>query len=550
MVRLQTRWKVCPLQVVFLTLLGSCAAVPVPQLQQWNNNLADTSQPSPYPAIFSPLGPAFTNIQWAHILVRLPVSEVISVAEALIAAQPPLLDWTPDSYSWTLAEQCHQLQTLVDAVKTETQALHDRQRRGISVNLDIPSAISQVFTGISNLINAPTLKALEAKTNKVIQVIEQTAQFQRLLADRVSATLNVTQQVAAGLEKQEVAFKAWTHMQEAKDALRSLSSAAADVNQNKLPSSILMPAEAQNVLDHAVTYARSQGLQVPLTSLFQVYDLPASFFSYNDDWSVMIHVPMTDKDDRLEAYEFIPFPAMVNNTPLNVNHQSGLVAVSSGLPEDIVSIFVPDFEQRCLRFGQTRLCPDAPLMRHSAANCPAQMLQGLPHSCEFMEISENPKPVWTGGLLLTFFLTETDVSVTCPNQRPVIIEEAVGRTNISASQGCTISTKHWSFSIPLGSNTNSEMDVKPVAVIDQPKMRPREIAATQDSDLKAQLDSLILEQEKEDLELDTIKEEIRTLIEDPDIMEWTSLSVNSFCTFVVVSILILLLWRACKMPTF
>ena len=54
-----------------------------------------------------------------------------------------------------------------------------------------------------------------------------------------------------------------------------------------------------------------------------------------------------------------------------------------------------------------------------------------------------------------------------------------------------------------------------------------------------------LEQDLRDLE-----ELVQDTIEaDSDVIEWTSIALNSSCTFIIVSILLVLIWRACKAPT-
>ena len=539
--------------IVFALLSAAFAR---PEAPEWSNYKTTASKPQDFPAIYSPLGPAYAKVEWANIAVVIPIEEIIRMAEEEILFTLIDTHWSnigagaPEfRYKPLLDAQAAQLNKTIQAVKSESQAIRQRQTREVNLNLDIPNMVEQVFNGFSNLINAPTLRKVEAKVQNLVQVVKNSVRFQAILANSVKHLESEWNEIKRSEEGLRIAFYAWTRMEEAKDILHGLAEAANDLSSNKMSSSVVLPGEATQFLAAARKFANARGLHVPLISIFEFYNLPTSFYASENDWTLIIHCPMINHRDALTAYEFLPFPAFVNKTPLTINHVPGLVAISTGLPEDTVSIFVEDFSDKCLKLSDTYICEAAVVHRQIEDNCPAQTLMGLPSNCTLTEVTEEPQPRWSGGLLLAFFFKNTDVAVTCAGEQPKLYPDQVGRTNISLSTGCTATTNRWTFSAPFKHEKEDHFEVK-LASFTLPERQNMSTSDERKLDLRPDLQVLQdvdtqLEQDLRDLE-----ELVQDTIEaDSDVIEWTSIALNSSCTFIIVSILLVLIWRACKAPT-
>ena len=553
MVRLQEGWRFRSTQatlICFTVFIASACCRPG-GIEEWKNLQANsTTAKVSFPAIYSPIGTAYYNIQWSHIIVRIPVASILFEAENLLATLN-IEFWDSvfqgGRLSPLLSGQMERLSTIVQAVKEESLALQSRVKRGFDINLDVPEAIKSMFNGISNLINAPTLRELEEKLENVVKVIHSSTKFQKMLVGQMEDMGAVIDQLAkqdrvleAFIVDQTTAFEAWSKMEETKDILYALASVAHEVANHRLPSDLIMPAEAESILHDAQRFAETKGLEVPLNSLFEIYQLPVSYMADSDEWLVVLHLPMINPKSKLNAFEFVPFPALMDGRAITVDHAQGMVALSEGLESDVVSIFVEDFRQSCTRFNQTILCDNTPVHRTLATNCPAQIIRNSSTSCKFKEVEVVPPPRWWGGHLLAFFFRETEVAISCPN-KPQTIEKNWGRVNLTLGEGCSASTTEWTFTAPMNPAILSvQIQHTPIVMANVTKGIETRLM-TEERVVLTKLDQI-------DEHMEILENELEDLENDKEIIEYASLSINSACTLVILIIIGTLLWRACKIP--
>ena len=528
--------------------------------QEWSENLAESGKIANFPAIYYPLGEAYTEAQWAHLLIQIPVEDILVEAKSLLHSPLVTLDtltnlsknhtvaWMNQSqhfYGNLMKSQEHQLRELIKAVEKVSEGLLSRQRRSWSFNLDLTSAIGSVFNGINNLIHAPTLRELRHNVTNIFKTIEKSARFQRNLARALGGLGNGLNTLEKHEKELREAFHSWADMEEMKDALLGLATVVDKISKNELSSDVLMPGEAEGALQEAETYAKARGLNVPLTSFFEVYNLPVSYITTKSNWYLLLHFPMVRKTAALKAYEFIAYPSFVEGRPIQIAHPSGLVAVSQGLESDATSIFDANFRETCRRFGKTWLCQSSIVQRSLSTNCPAQILRNVTHSCKFEEIDMEPQPVWKEGLLTCFFMTKTDISITCPGSPAKLQRDMIGRYNIQLDTGCSAKTEDWFFTAPLSSEAIGSMEIKNVS------LSPTSVQARMTEDQTQS--TTRLEEEIEDLRIQMEEDEDRFEDwiddhEDSDTLEWTSIAINSTSMMVVLAIVITLIVKACRIP--
>ena len=460
-----------------------------------------------------------------HILIKIPVREVLTVAQQVITSVEETMEAGLDRGQATVLEP--KLQRLMDNVhafkpfrKTEQNQefnpIHSRKKRSVkrsvkakrlarkkrnavqrslhrlsrvkrgswTINLDPTSMLNTLFSGIRSLLHAPSLKEIKQQLGKVTHLVKKQASFMSFVGKKTATALQLIKASRSEM-KQHIGqvlmmIKITNVLDEALHSTDLLLTCLYSLAKGEL-CPMLNPAEILEALRELQLKADAEeGLKLLLSyaNPLDLFALPATVMTMEDgSWQIAIHIPLVDHDDGFDGYQFVNAPFLNEESePVAFKAEDGLLAIKGVLDVDKEHMFIPNhlYKEKCIKVISRLICSSVTIYRSNNGTCPASLMTNKvingkmsPIACEMRPAEDFYEPVTIGSHMILFSLHDTQVEIDCPNvdSRSVTVS---GRSVLNLSTGCQVKSSQWIATMPSVEGISVSLEKKDFYLLQVP----------------------------------------------------------------------------------
>ena len=112
----------------------------------------------------------------------------------------------------------------------------------------------------------------------------------------------------------------------ADDTIMELLNSITPLVQGKLTHNLLDPLQAQKLIQKTQDMANKNDLQVIVDQPADILRCPVTTFATHTTWYALISLPMIDRSQTMQAYEFMNIPWFHNNMSVQWDLKPGIIA--------------------------------------------------------------------------------------------------------------------------------------------------------------------------------------------------------------------------------
>ena len=145
----------------------------------------------------------------------------------------------------------------------------------------------------------------------------------------------------------------------ADETIMELLNSITPLVRGELTHNLLDPLRAQKLIQKTQYMANKNNLQVIVDQPADILRCPVTTFATNTTWYALISLPMIDRSQTMQAYEFMNIIWFHKNMSEQWDLKPGIIASDEfGLYSDIKHVFVPqdDMKTLCERHNNNYLC--------------------------------------------------------------------------------------------------------------------------------------------------------------------------------------------------
>lgn len=413
---------------------------------------------------------------WAQVEVALNVSQQTETAETLASNSKLFLEKIPDDikdrHKWSVATMRvnHWMLTeAIRAVKAEDRQIRrramremQRQRRGVNIGLklNVNKAITSIFDGISNIFHGSSLKKLKLVTTKVVHRIQAMevrleAQANAIRLNQIRM-LNFTHTFLRDSKFVEALMTASNQMSTSTTNLDLITAAAGIIANGQVPSTMVTPTQVEEALKNITEQSAKWALRPAVSTPLELYTLPASVMVSNGHWLISIHVPLVDVDQiPLQLWEIHPM-VTDSSSKFLPDPKFKYLAIDQEIAVDtkVYRLSEDDKNNNCIELQKSLVCHSIVALRDPKKDCLTTLFTNASDSskfCRFRTMTpEDLTPKIVGSDLIFFANEEVEINIFCRNQSQISkkIVKAHGFNVMEMQQGCTFTTRDWTFVTP------------------------------------------------------------------------------------------------------
>lgn len=417
---------------------------------------------------------------WHSIVIEVNTGEVMEHANAALEAAR-LFEEAGDIGTEMTAMIAHRGQTLRAMLKhanEDSKVLRETRGLNVDVHLDVNSLIGQAFDGLTSIFYGSSVAQLRqhisATDARVAAVASASARSFGAMT-RTMKAMGTTLREATGKEAMDVhGLLILESVNVAIDSLRRLDSAAPVLVSGKLPGSLVPLWLAQRLMTEVTDEAEKSGLASPITEAAQVFGLPVMVTSENEQWQILLRIPLFDNKDKADLWEFVPIPIPVPGERHQVpDPEDHLLVPPNGLPMDYETTTLSRVQlgRSCVRIGSLTLCDAIPKSRNGYLPCLGLLWFNSSRAtteCPFRDARRADfGPRWVGTNLIFIPQTTTTISTKCPNQDPKTNQVSTFFAR-QVEAGCVVTSNDWEVRVPMSATkqTTKAVEVIPPKTMD------------------------------------------------------------------------------------
>ena len=388
---------------------------------------------------FINVGTAHASVDWAGILIDLNVAEAIEAGQqALQMVDTYIAHYKAKSLAVSLDGQyrhihfvqlkSQQVRRKVLAVSSDMHEMQkqyhvmpnsdssvNRQKRSVSFLVDIASCLKSVVDGVVSIFHAPSYSKLQKSVNKLASRTSRLENNMATFAVKMEEVLQALQEDIEGkIDNAHTVSSLFAALEMAESSLDQILMSINPLLRGQLTHYLLDPLNAHELLNATQSLAARYGLMAVVDQPLDLLRCEVTSFANNHSWYAILHLPLVNANEQLEAYEFVNLPFLVDGVPKQWNIEPGLVAVKAGLYPQVTSMFIrqQEMEKKCEIFQNNFLC-HAPLVH--LPTCQVALLHQSTDNCQIKSAEE--RFVYKHGeIFFVFFKEETQALVKCKNR--------------------------------------------------------------------------------------------------------------------------------------
>ena len=446
----------------------------------------------------------------------------------------------------------------------------------LSLNMDINSAIVDIFEGIGNIFHMPRLHDVEQNQAEIIHMMNGTSrQIKFLQKDALTTNyeiellfdlmINETTEFHTAVDELNVKIEDLaqselleSYTEESINNLEVLINALPFVLNNKISPSLMAPTEAEKIFTMATEYAKSRGLQLIVSNPMELYKLNVSAFTTNSSWIIDLHIPMVNMEKAFLLKKFI-------NVPFIMESHMPALQLDIGTNKNILVGLKPGLEQDYRYFlAESSDCKSYTSVRNLSL-CSVRAARGIEGTClpallaeshvepvcylqEYRDLVWGPTII--GNSHLVFFVNEeTELFISYPNSTYEHEVVKRGRYMTTKTPGLDMFSDNWEYNVPMVSSLGT-FEVKQVEIandlVNTSWIRKRPLSNSMVSMIKKHVHDVINKREEivinqEEYVNETtnfnsgIKEvRVRTKVNRNEILSSVGVGIGGLCAIILI----------------
>ena len=429
-------------------------------------------------------------------------------------------------------------------------AQHSRQRRAtttkfvrrsIDLNLDLTSAVSAFFHGVSSIFHFRAIDEVASAVNNLQVKQIHLRQFTQSFATKVAKLLSLMNiKETEDIHTLETVMAIYMVLDESEEFLDTIIDAITPLLQGVIPSCMVTPANLVKLYNLVDSEAKKNGLSIALADATEILSLTPFTFQRGDNFEILLSVPVINPKNQFATYRLINLPAIRDGTPTVWDLPRlffGLRQTLYPQEAEYVVIEVEEIHQLCKELFSSYLCK-VPTM--TKPTCVSDLYHNLSDHCK------TKRPTFTAIRMpisknhLFFFENVTDLLIKCNMEFAKI--QVQGLIQIEDRSNCQVVAEHFSFTF-LGENPQKIFSQAPIKVVNENMMmnisKPTEDQIQKSiKNLKAEISGFNESVEKEEP------------IQVPSIFNYANLSLSlvALTTSVVLMVFFVLKCRRAIIP--
>ena len=429
--------------------------------------------------------------------------------------------------------------------RSEVQKVLSRVRRSWNINLDPTTAFHEFFSGVFNLIHAPSLKQMRDELGEVVHTMNSSFTHMAYLGMKQARAIKLVsveqQEIKSELQLLFKMFAASELLDDGVDQSDDVLGWLVDLSRGQMPR-LLSPADILTALEdlqHKADMHEGKKLLLNHVNPLDLYRLPATTMTQDDgNVEVCVHIPMVDHTNGFSATHFVNAPfKSESGESVRFESPSGMLGMRGVLDPDKEFLFVPDedYEARCLNILAHTLCMGT-VHRSVSDSCPASLYalkymdpeevlecqrwdgdncdenhENEQVQCDLEQFVGHFSPKVVSDNMILFTHNDTQVEINCDDQKRV--KTINGRSILQLEPGCTVKSAKWLEAMPALEGPKVVVETK---TFDVRNLRDIPIAMpTRNSSAIANLTSDLSGTRQE---MANVTDELADLVEDQEAM--------------------------------
>jgi hypothetical protein len=341
-------------------------------------------------------------------------------------------------------------------------------KRAIELNLDLTSAVSAFFHGVSSIFHFKSINEVASSLNnlqvKQIHLRDFTQEFATKVMDLMSL---MDAKENEDIQYVETIMSTYMVLDESEKILDTIIEAVTPLLQGVIPSCMATPANLVQLYNQVDSEAKQNGLTIALADSTEILTLTPFTFQRGDNFELLLSVPVVNPKNQYDTYRLINLPAIRNGIPTVWD----LPRVFFGLKQTLypteaeyVVIEVEQIHQLCQELFSMYICKVPTL---TTPTCVSDLYHDLADHCQTRSPTSTAIRMPISKNHLFFFQNQTDLLIKCDKKFTKI--QVRGLVQIEDHANCQLVTEDFSFTF-LGQNPQKIFSQAPIKLVNENMM--------------------------------------------------------------------------------
>ena len=337
-------------------------------------------------------------------------------------------------------------------------------KRSIDLNLDLTSAVSAFFSGVSSIFHFRAINEVSAAVNnlrvKQVHLESFTKQFAHKVEDLL-VLMNAKEK--EDVHTLETVLTIFLVLDEAEEFLDVILAAITPLLQGTIPSCMVTPANLIELFDTVKEEAAKKGLKIALANANEILTLSPFTFQRGDNYELLLSVPVVDQEKQFTMYKLVNLPDLKNGVPTVWNLPElffGLRPTLYPQNADYISIEAGKINEVCQEYFSMYLCK---IPTATKPSCVSDLFHNRSTHCTTSSPLFTPILQPMTKIHLFFFQQKTDAMIHCGKKFARVIVH--GLIQIQDRPGCQLVTNEFSYTF-LGTDPEEIFDQPPIKIVD------------------------------------------------------------------------------------
>ena len=337
-------------------------------------------------------------------------------------------------------------------------------KRSIDVNLDLTSAVSAFFTGVSSIFHFRAINEVSAAVNnlrvKQVHLESFTTDFAHKVEDLLAMLYAKEKEDVHTLES---VLSIFLVLDEAEEFVDVILAAITPLLQGTIPSCMVTPANLIQLFNTVKEEAAKKGLKIALDNPNEILTLNPFTFQRGENYELLLSVPVVDPEKQFSMYKLVNLPTLKHGIPTVWNLPElffGLRPTLYPQNAEYISIEAENIHQACEEYFNMYLCKVPTVTKPS---CISDLFHNKSTHCSTSSPLFTPILQPVTKIHLFFFQEETDALIQCGKKFARIT--VYGLIQVQDQPGCQLITNEFSYTF-LGTDPEQIFSQEPMKIVD------------------------------------------------------------------------------------
>ena len=337
-------------------------------------------------------------------------------------------------------------------------------KRSIDVNLDLTSAVSAFFTGVSSIFHFRAINEVSAAVNnlrvKQVHLESFTTDFAHKVEDLLAMLYAKEKEDVHTLES---VLSIFLVLDEAEEFVDVILAAITPLLQGTIPSCMVTPANLIQLFNTVKEEAAKKGLKIALDNPNEILTLNPFTFQRGENYELLLSVPVVDPEKQFSMYKLVNLPTLKHGIPTVWNLPElffGLRPTLYPQNAEYISIEAENIHQACEEYFNMYLCKVPTVTKPS---CISDLFHNKSTHCSTSSPLFTPILQPVTKIHLFFFQEQTDALIQCGKKFARIT--VYGLIQVQDQPGCQLITNEFSYTF-LGTDPQQIFSQEPMKIVD------------------------------------------------------------------------------------